>query len=367
MYIYNNADWPNFTWDDKSLLKLLSEARNLQGKLIGKMEAIGFSLRKEATLETLVMDIVKSSEIEGELLNSDQVRSSVAKRLGMNISGLGPIDRHVDGVVEMMMDATQKYEQPLIKARLCDWHAALFPTGRSGMNVITVADWRKDEKGPMQVVSGPIGNEKIHFQALSAHLLSYEMNRFMEWFNGENSLESVLKSGLAHLWFVTIHPFDDGNGRIARAIADMQLARSDKINQRFYSMSAYIENQKKAYYNILEITQKRSMNVTDWLTWYFECLIGALKLTDVTLEKIFAKARFWKKHATKIMNERQKLIINKLLDNFSGELTSSKWAKITKCSQDTALRDIQDLIGKKILLKEPEGGRSTSYVLNTNN
>lgn len=328
------------------------------------MEAIGFSLREEAMLETLTIDIVKSNEIEGEFLDSDQVRSSIARRLGMDISGLIPSDRNVEGVVEMMLDATQKYDQPLTKERLCNWHAAMFPTGRSGMSRITVADWRKDEKGPMQVVSGPMGKEKVHYQAPPAGSVDKEMNRFIKWFNSESSIEPVIKSGLAHLWFITIHPFDDGNGRIARAIADMQLARADKTNQRFYSMSAQIERQEKAYYEILEKTQRGSMDVTNWLLWFFKCLTGALDATDETLAKVLTKAKFWEKHATTIINERQKLMINKLLDNFLGKLNTSKWAKITKCSQDTALRDIQDLIYKEILVKEPGGGRSTSYVLN---
>ncbi|MBA7513010.1 hypothetical protein ES705_05019 [subsurface metagenome] len=364
MYIYQDTNWPDFIWDDKSLLIPLSKVRNLQGKLIGKMEAIGFSLREEAMLETLTIDIVKSNEIEGEILDSNQVRSSIARRLGMDISGLIPSDRDVEGVVEMMLDATQKYDQPLTKERLCNWHAALFPTGRRGMHKITVADWRKDETGPMQVISGPMGKEKVHYQAPSAAVVEKEISRFINWFNNENNMEPVLISGLAHLWFITIHPFDDGNGRIARAIADMQLARADKTNQRFYSMSAQIERQKKAYYDILEKTQKGSMDVTGWLQWFFECLIGALEATEVTLAKVLTKAKFWEKHATTIINERQKLMINKLLDNFFGKLNTSKWAKITKCSQDTALRDIQDLIGKEILLKELGGGRSTSYVLN---
>lgn len=346
------------------LLIPLSKVRNLQGRLIGKMEAIGFSLREEAVLETLTIDIVKSNEIEGKLLNSDQVRSSIAKRLGMNISGLLSFNRDVEGVVEMMLDATQNYEQLLTKERLCNWHAALFPSGRSGMKKITVADWRKDETGPMQVISGTMGKEKVHYQAPSAAVVEKEISRFINWFNNENNMEPVLKSGLAHLWFITIHPFDDGNGRIARAIADMQLARADMTNQRFYSMSAQIERQKKTYYDILEKTQKGSMDVTGWLQWFFECLIGALNATDDTLAKILTKAKFWEKHITTIINERQRLMINKLLDNFFGKLNTSKWAKITKCSQDTALRDIQNLIDKEILRKEPGGGRSTIYVLN---
>ena len=364
MYIYQNANWPNFIWDNKSLLIPISKVRNLQGKLIGKMEAIGFSLREEAMLETLTLDVLKSNEIEGDILNPNQVRSSIARRLGMNISGLIPSDRYVDGVVEMMLDATQKYKQSLTKERLYNWHAALFPTGRTGIHKITVANWRKDENGPMQVVSGPIGKEKMHYQAPPAKLVDNEISSFLEWFNSETAIEPVIKSGLAHLWFVTIHPFDDGNGRIARAIADMQLARADMTNQRFYSMSAHIERQKKKYYDILEKTQKGSMNITGWLQWYCGCLNRALETTDETLINVLNKAKFWEKHSATIINERQKLMINKLLDNFFGKLNTSKWAKITKCSQDTALRDIQDLIEKGILIKESGGGRSTSYKLN---
>ncbi len=364
MYIYQNTSWPNFIWDDKSLLMPISKVRNLQGKLLGKMEALGFSLREEAMLETLTFDVVKSTEIEGRILNPSQVRSSIARRLGMDISGLIPSDRNVDGIVEMILDATQKYNQALTKERLCNWHAALFPTGRKGMHKITVADWRKDENGPMQVVSGPIGREKIHYQAPPAELVDHEINSFLNWFNTEITIEPIVKSGLAHLWFVTIHPFDDGNGRITRAIADMQLARADMTNQRFYSLSAHIEHQKKAYYDILEKTQKGSMDITGWLQWYCQCLINALESTDETLAKVLIKATFWKKHAATSINERQRLMINTLLDNFFGKLKTSKWAKITKCSQDTALRDIQDLMKKGILMKESGGGRSTSYKLN---
>lgn len=370
MYIHQDPAWPNFTWDDKLLLIPLGEVRNLQGKLIGKMEALGFSLREEAVLETLTIDVIKSARIEGENLDTDQVRSSIARRLGMDIPGLIPSDRNIEGVVEMMLDATQKYDQPLTKERLCNWHACLFPTGRSGMYKITVADWRKDGKGPMQVVSGPIGKEKVHYEAPPAELLENEMNQFMEWFNSNNKIEPVIKSGLAHLWFVTIHPFDDGNGRIARAIAEMQLARADKTHQRYYSMSAQIERQRKVYYEILEKTQnvsasgpKGSLDITNWLAWYLQCLIGALEATDETLAKVLTKAKFWEKHASAIINKRQKIMINKLLDDFYGKLTTSKWAKITKCSQDTALRDIQGLIEKEVLMKESGGGRSTSYKL----
>ncbi|MBU0561674.1 MAG: Fic family protein [Bacteroidetes bacterium] len=371
MYIYQNSSWPKFTWDDKSLLVPLGKGRNLQGKLLGKMESIGFSLQEEAMLELITIDIVKSNEIEGNILDSEYVRSSVARRLGMDISGLLPTDRYIDSVVEMILDATQNYERPITKKRLFNWHSALFPTGRSGMKIITVADWRKDENGPMQVVSGPMGKEKVHYQAPAASELEKEMAQFISWFNGESSysgitdeLDPVIKSGLAHLWFITIHPFGDGNGRIARAIADMQLARADRTNQRFYSMSAQIERRKKSYYDILENTQKGSMDITGWLLWFLQCFIEALEATEEALDKVFTKAKFWEKHKTTVISERQKLMINKLLDDFLGKLNTSKWAKITKCSQDTALRDIQDLMTKGILVKLPGSGRSTNYILN---
>jgi len=364
MYIYQSSDWPKFHWNIKALLIPLVKVRNLQGKLIGKMEAIGFSLREEAMLETMTVDVIKSSEIEGEILDTKQVRSSIARKLGMDISGLVPSNRNINGVVEMILDATQYYNEPLTKERICNWHAALFPSGRSGMHEITLADWRKDEKGPMQVVSGPLGKEKVHFQAPPAKNIDNEMTDFLDWFNNDNDIEPVIKSGIAHFWFVTIHPFDDGNGRIARAIADMQLARTDKTNQRFYSMSAQIERQKKEYYQILEKTQKGSLDITNWLDWYLKCLIGALESTEEILAKVLTKAKFWEKHASTIINNRQKVMIIKLLDDFFGKLITTKWAKITRCSQDTALRDIQDLIDKEILIKEPGGGRSTSYKLN---
>jgi Fic family protein len=364
MYIYQSSGWPKFNWNIKALLIPLGKVRNLQGKLIGKMEAVGFSLREEAMLETMTIDIIKSNEIEGEILDTKQVRSFIARKLGMDISGLVPSNRNVDGMVEIILNATQNYNEPLTKERICNWHAALFPSGRSGMHKITLADWRKDEKGPMQVVSGPLGKEKVHFQAPPAKNIDTEMTDFLDWFNNDNDIEPVIKSGIAHFWFVTIHPFDDGNGRIARAIADMQLARTDKTNQRFYSMSAQIERQKKEYYEILEKTQKGSLDITGWLDWYLKCLIGALESTEEILAKVLIKAKFWEKHASAIINNRQKVMINKLLEDFYGKLTTSKWAKITRCSQDTALRDIQDLIDKEILIKEPSGGRSTSYKLN---
>ncbi|MBL7114060.1 MAG: Fic family protein [Bacteroidales bacterium] len=364
MYLHHSKDWPNFKWDNNTLLPYVSKVRDLQGRLIGRMESIGFELREEAVLETLTEDIVKSSEIEGELLNPEEVRSSVARRLGMEISGLPNASRNVEGVVDMMLDATQKYMGPLTKDRMCGWHAALFPTGRSGMHKITVGEWRGDEHGPMQVVSGPMGREKVHYTAPEAPRLEEMMNQFLEWFNTDKIMEPVVKSAIAHLWFVSIHPFDDGNGRIARAIADSQLARADRTNQRFYSMSAQLMKSKKGYYDVLESTQKGSMDVSQWLVWYFERLTEALEATDETLSKILIKAKFWELHKTTQLNERQVKMINKLQGDFVGKLHSSKWAKMTKVHRDTARRDIQDLIEKGILSDSGEGGRSTNYLLN---
>lgn len=363
MYFHQKKDWPEFTWDHETLLPLVSQVRHLQGRLTGRMESIGFDLRSEAVLETLTSDVIRSSEIEGEILNPDEVRSSVAKRLGMDISGLPEASRDVDGVVDMMLDATQNYMDPLSKDRLCRWHAALFPTGRNGMYKITVGDWRKDESGPMQVVSGPMGRERVHYQAPEAARLEEEMNRFMDWFNTEDNMEPVLKSGLAHLWFVSIHPFDDGNGRIARAIGDCQLARADKTSQRFYSMSSQIMRNRKGYYDMLESTQKGSLDVSQWLVWYLECLTEALEATNETLSAVLAKARFWEIHQETPFNDRQRKMINVLQGDFKGKLNSSKWAKMTGVHRDTALRDMQDLVDKGVLSDTGEGGRSTNYVL----
>lgn len=364
MYLHQRRDWPEFRWDNETLLPYVSKVRDLQGRLIGRMEGMGFELREDAVLETLTEDIVKSSEIEGEFLNPEEVRSSVARRLGMEISGLSNASRDVEGIVEMMLDATQKFKDPLTKERMCGWHAALFPTGRSGMSKITVGEWRGDEQGPMQVVSGAMGKEKIHYTAPEAPRLEEEMIRFIEWYNSDKSMEPVVKSAMAHLWFVSIHPFDDGNGRIARAIADNQLARADRTNQRFYSISAQIMKSKKEYYDVLESTQKGSMDVSQWLVWYFERLTEALDATNETLSKILKKAKFWELHKTTQFNQRQVEMINKLLANFSGKLHSSKWAKMTKVHRDTARRDIQDLIEKRVLSDSGEGGRSTNYILN---
>ncbi|AKP50229.1 Fic family protein [Cyclobacterium amurskyense] len=361
-FIHQKDNWPAFTWNSNDFLDLLSEARNLQGRLIGKMETLGFDLRNEALLDTLTLDVLKSSEIEGEFLNPNQVRSSIARRLGMEIAGAVESDRNVEGVVEMMLDATQKCFDPITTERLFDWHAALFPTGRSGMYKITVADWRKDTTGPMQVVSGALGKEKVHFQAPDSDLVEKEMTRLIDWFNN-SKVDLVVKAAIAHLWFVTIHPFEDGNGRIARALTDMLLARSDKSNQRFYSMSAQIRLERKGYYDILEKTQKGDLNITIWIIWFLNCLINALNATDSVLTRVLFKADFWQKHIDTVMNDRQRKLLNKLMDGFDGKLTSSKWAKIAKCSKDSAVRDINDLIDKGILQKEAAGGRSTNYEL----
>jgi len=362
-YIHEKENWTDFTWDNKKVMIKLGEARNQQGRLLGKMESLGFDLQNEAVLNTLTLDVIKSSEIEGEFLEIKQVRSSIARRLGIDIAGAVESERHVDGIVEMMLDATQKYDLPLTKNRLFGWHAALFPSGWSNLHKITVADWRKDTTGPMQVVSGPMGKEKVHYQAPSSDRIESEMKRFIDWFENEHEIDLVLKAAIAHLWFVTIHPFDDGNGRISRAITDMTLARSDKSIRRFYSMSAQIRVERKHYYEKLENTQKGNSDITEWILWFLQCLIDAIDSTEDTFLKILYKAEFWKKHATTILNDRQQKIINRLLDGFEGKLTTSKWGKINKCSQDTALRDIQDLIKKDILQKEASGGRSTNYQL----
>ena len=361
-FIHQKDNWPEFTWNSNDFLGLLSEARNLQGRLFGKMETIGFGLRNEALLDTLTLDVLKSSEIEGEFLNPDQVRSSIARRLGMEIAGAVESDRNVEGVVEMMLDATQKCFDPLTADRLFDWHAALFPTGRSGMNKIAVADWRKDTTGPIQVVSGAMGKEKVHFQAPDSNLVEKEMTQFIDWFNN-SKIDLVIKAAIAHLWFVTIHHFEDGNGRITRALTDMLLAQSDKSNQRFYSMSAQIRLERKQYYEILEKTQKGNLDITGWIVWFLNCLINALKATGSILTRVLFKADFWQKHIDTAINDRQRKLLYKLMDGFDGKLTSSKWAKIAKCSKDSAVRDINDLIEKGILQKEAAGGRSTNYEL----
>lgn len=342
-------------------MHLLASVRHKQGRLLGKLEGLGFQLRAEASFGNLILDVMKSSEIEGEKLPIDQVRSSIARKLGMEVAGLVLVDRNVEGIVELMIDATQKYDQPLSKERLFGWHGALFPTGRSGLHQIQVAAWRDEAKGPMQVVSGPMGKERVHFEAPDSARLESEMQRFLDWFNHFNEVDSVIKAAIAHLWFVTIHPFDDGNGRIARAIADMQLSRSDNSKQRFYSMSAQIQKERNAYYDCLEKTQRGTLDVTDWLLWFINCFDRALSASEENVLGVLNKAAFWEKHRAAMLNERQRLMLNKMMDGFEGNLTSSKWAKIAKCSPDTALRDIQSLINQGILEKKERGGRSTSY------
>ena len=363
IYVHQKENWPQFTWDEKAIASQLGAVRHLQGIMIGKMQYLGFDMKGEAMLRTMTLDVLKSSEIEGELLDSAQVRSSLARKLGMDIGGLVASDRNVDGVVDMLLDATQHFGQPLTKERLFAWHSSLFPSGRSGMHQILVAQWRDDSTGPMQVVSGALGKEKVHFEAPTASLLENEMQQFLTWFNANQGLDAVVKAGVAHFWFVTVHPFEDGNGRIARAITDMLLAQSDGISERFYSMSAQIREQRKEYYNTLERLQKGTVDITPWLTWFIACLKDALHAADDVLALVMTKHHFWTNHATTVFNERQVLMLNKLLDGFDGKLTTSKWAKITKCSQDTALRDIQVLMKKGVLQQEASGGRSTNYEL----
>jgi Fic family protein len=362
-YIYDRPGWPDLRWSDARLASRLAAVRHRQGRLIGRMEALGFPLRAEAILQTLTEDVVTSSEIEGERLDRAQVRSSLARRLGMDIAGLVPADRNVEGIVEMMLDATQRYADRLDAARLFAWHAALFPTGRSGMARIIVGGWRTDASGPMQVVSGPAGRERVHFEAPGAERVAKEMQAFLDWFDSGTTVDPVLRAGIAHLWFVTIHPFDDGNGRIARAVADMALARSEGTAQRFYSMSACIRVERSAYYERLEATQKGELDVTAWLEWFLDCLDRAFDGAEAILAAVLRKARFWDAHAGEPLTERQRALLNRLLDGFDGKLTSSKWAKIAKCSQDTALRDIDDLVARGMLVRDPPGGRSTSYSL----
>jgi Fic family protein len=361
-YIWENEQWPALRWDDHALGRLLAHVSREQGRLLGKMEGLGFDLRSEAHLRTLTEDVVKSSDIEGEKLPPDQVRSSIARRLGMDVAGLVPADGSVEAVVEMMLDATTHYSEPLTHERLFAWHAALFPTGRSGMSKVNAGAWR-DGASPMQVVSGPMGRERVHYEAPPANRVPAEMEKFLAWFANPGDTDPLLIAGLAHLWFVTIHPFDDGNGRIARAIADMALARAEKIGQRFYSMSGQIRAERNDYYNTLERTQKADLDITGWQTWFLECLLRAIEGAQGTLSAVLYKAKFWERFAKQPFNERQIEVLNRLLDGFEGKLTSSKWARLAKCSQDTAHRDIMDLVERGALKKDPGGGRSTSYSL----
>lgn len=363
-YIHQLPEWPHFRWDQEAIAGTVAQIRHRQGRLLGRMEGLGFNLQREAELETLTLDVLKSSEIEGEKLPAEQVRSSIARRLGIDTAGIVAVGRDVEGIVEMMLDATQRFDQPLTEARLFGWHAALFPSGHSGIRKIATGAWRDDAHGPMQVVSGPAGKEKVHFEAPAAALLPGEMAAFLARANDAgDTTDAVLRAALAHLWFVTIHPFDDGNGRIARAIGDWQLARSEASSQRFYSMSAQIRVERNAYYDMLERTQKGTLDVTPWMDWFLGCLGRALDATETTLQAVLRKARFWDRHARLALNDRQRNVLNRMLDGFEGKLTTTKWAKLEGCSHDTALRDIQGLVALGLLKKDEGGGRSTSYSL----
>jgi Fic family protein len=362
-YIHQIPAWPNFYWDQHQVLTLLAEVKSLQGRVLGRMESLGFELQNEANLENLTLDILKSSEIEGELLDLEQVRSSLARRLGITLEKPVRVERDVEGIVELMLDATQNCYSDLSSNRLFDWHASLFPTGRSGMYKIEVGVWRNDSTGPMQVVSGAMGKEKVHFEAPHSDLVSKEMDAFLSWFNQDQAMDILLKASIAHLWFLTVHPFEDGNGRIARALTDMLLARSDHSSLRFYSMSAQIRLDRKYYYEVLEQTQCGNLDITQWNLWFLNCLKRAFEATLQLSNRVMQKAEFWRKNATTVLNERQVLMLNKLLDGFEGKLSSRKWAIISKCSKDTAVRDINDLIQKNVLQKDEAGGRSSSYLI----
>jgi len=362
-YIWQRSDWPHWVYDHKRLAPLLAQIHMAQGHLLGRMHDLGLNVRDQATLRVLTEDVLKTSEIEGEKLNPDSVRSSIARRLGVDVGALAPTDRHVDGVVDMVLDATQRHNSHLTTERLFGWHAAMFPTGYSNLRKIRAGEWRDDAYGPMQVVSGPTHRQTIHYEAPPAHLLDAEMMDFLDWFHHDQHDDPVIKAGLAHLWFVTIHPFEDGNGRIARAVGDMALARAEQSAQRFYSLSAQIQHEREDYYDRLEATQKGDMDVSAWLDWFLACLLRAIKRANATLASVLAKARFWQHWAGVPMNDRQIKLLNKLLDGFDGKLTSSKWAAIAKCSQDTALRDISDLVERGALKKSEASGRSTSYEL----
>lgn len=362
-YIWQSNGWPNWHYDLAALAGPLVEVSRAQGLLMGRLADVGMALRAQASLAALTDDVVKTSEIEGEQLSVESVRSSIARRLGVDIGTLAPVDRHVEGVVEMVLDATTNCQTPVTRERLFGWHAALFPTGYSGLSKIKVGGWRDDASGPMQVVSGPIGRQRVHYEAPPAARLEAEVSRFIGWLNVASHEPLLIKAGLGHLWFVTLHPFDDGNGRIARAIGDLLLARADGSPQRFYSLSAQIQRERSAYYNILERTQKGAMDVTEWLVWFLGTLHRAVDQAQQILDAVLTKARFWQRWAATPLNERQLKLLNRLLDGFEGKLTSSKWAAIAKCSPDTALRDINDLLARGVLRKSDAGGRSTSYLL----
>ncbi|MBF2753664.1 MAG: Fic family protein [Gammaproteobacteria bacterium AqS3] len=364
MWIHQHRSWPNLTWDAAALASKLADTRHRQGRLLGRMEGLGFDLRREASLGALTRDVVKSSAIEGETLNPEEVRSSIATRLGIDVAGLVPASRDVESIVEVMLDATQQFSRPLTKARLFDWHASLFPTGRSGMHKIIVGGWRTAEADPMQVVSGPVGREKIHFEAPGAERLEQEMQSLLAWFENADDIDPVIRAGIAHFWFVTIHPFQDGNGRIARAIGDMALARADGMRERFYSLSSQIEAERRHYYRQLETQQRATPDITDWLAWFLDCLGRAMASAETALGHVLFKAQLWDAINQKPVNDRQRLIINRMLeDHFEGFMNTSKYARMAGCSNDTALRDIQELKERGIFIQNPGGGRSTSYRL----
>jgi Fic family protein len=363
MYIYEEPHWPNFTWDEKRLGRKLADLRSQQARLIGQLETLGFRQQNEAILEATTLEALKTSEIEGENFNTDQVRSSVARKMGMEIAGLIPSDRQVDGLVDMMIDATHNCTEALSEERLFGWHTSLFPKPDRGWQKIQVGQWRDNQLGPMQVVSGAMGFEIVHFEAPKSERIAKEMKDFLDWFNEDHALDPVMKAGIAHFWFVTIHPFDDGNGRIARAIADMQLSRSENLRHRFYSISAQIRLDRNAYYTVLEKSQKGDLDLTLWLDWFLNCLGATLTTAEKTLSSVLNKSRFWSNFDHEFLNARQSKLINRILDGFEGNLTTSKWARIAKCSQDTALRDIQNLINRGIFEKDVSGGRSTHYML----
>ena len=362
-YIWQLPDWPNLTYDAAALAAPLAQVHRAQGQLMGRMAELGLAQREQATLQVLTQEVIKTSEIEGEHLNLDAVRSSIARRLGLDIGALAPSDRHVDGVVDVVLDATRNFDQPLTEERLLGWHAALFPTGYSGRVRITVAAWRTDASGPMEVVSGPVGREKVHFTAPPADTLSKQTEAFFKWFEAAAVGDALIKAGLAHLWLVTLHPFDDGNGRISRSVGDMALARAEGTSQRFYSFSAQIQRERKDYYDQLEATQKGPLDVTPWLSWFLACLLRAVQGADTTLAGVLDKAQFWQRWAGTPMNARQTQVLNRVLDGFEGKLTNAKWAALGKCSADTALRDINDLLARGVLRRLEGGGRSTGYEL----
>lgn len=366
LYLWQAPDWPDWRYDLAVLAEPLALVSRAQGVLLGRLADVGLGLRDEASLAALTDDVLKTSEIEGEHLNVASVRSSIARRLGVDIGSLAPVDRNVEGVVEMVLDASANNARPLTMERLFGWHAALFPTGYSGLSKITIGNWRDDAHGPMQVVSGPVGRQKVHYEAPPAKRLPAELARFLDWVNAPDAREpALLRAGLGHLWFVTLHPFDDGNGRIARAIGDLLLARADGSPQRFYSLSAQLQRERKHYYDILERTQKGTLDATEWLLWFLQMLGEAVRHADRTLDAVLGKARFWQRMPGLSLNERQVKVLNRLLDGFEGKLTSSKWAALAKCSTDTALRDINALVALGVLQRSGAGGRSTSYELRT--